>query len=119
METSFWASIPGNGNPLPVAVGAATVNGLNGTPAHRSAVKREWPLAPESASENGHAGDEPIGVSEAFRRVLQQVAQVGPTDATVLITGETGTGKELIARRLHAVGVRRQRPLVVVNCAAL
>src|SRR5262245_29677754 len=63
--------------------------------------------------------DEPTGVSVAFKRVLQQVAQVGPTDATVLITGETGTGKELIARRLHAVGVRCQRPLVVVNCAAL
>src|SRR5215510_8307166 len=61
----------------------------------------------------------PIGVSAAFERALQQVAQVGPTDATVLITGETGTGKELIARRLHAVGVRCQRPLVVVNCAAL
>ena len=55
--------------------------------------------------------EEPIGVSAAFKRALQQVAQVGPTDATVLITGETGTGKELIARR--------QRPLVVVNCAAL
>ena len=51
--------------------------------------------------------------------MLQQVAQVGPTGATVLITGETGTGKELIARRLHAVSARRQRPLVVVNCAAL
>jgi formate hydrogenlyase transcriptional activator len=63
--------------------------------------------------------EEPIGVSAAFKRALQQVAQVGPTDATVLITGETGTGKELIARRLHAVSARRQRALVVVNCAAL
>jgi formate hydrogenlyase transcriptional activator len=63
--------------------------------------------------------DEPIGVSGAFERVLRQVAQVGPTDAMVLITGETGTGKEVIARRLHAVSGRRQRALVVVNCAAL
>ena len=47
------------------------------------------------------------------------MAQVGPTNATVLITGETGTGKEVIARRLHAVSPRRHRPLVVVNCAAL
>src|SRR5207244_9771415 len=63
--------------------------------------------------------EKPIGASAAFERVLQQVAHVGPTDATVLITGETGTGKELIARRLHAVSARRPRPLVVVNCAAL
>ena len=119
METSFWASIPGNGKPSPVTVGAATVDGLNGTGFHRSEVRREWPSAPPSVGENGHAGDEPIGASAAFARVLQQVAQVGPTDATVLITGETGTGKELIARRLHAVSARRQRPLVVVNCAAL
>jgi len=63
--------------------------------------------------------EQPIGASAAFKRALQQVAQVGPTDATVLITGETGTGKELIARRLHAVSARRQRPLVVVNCTAL
>jgi formate hydrogenlyase transcriptional activator len=95
-----------------------TVDGLNGTGFHRSEVRREWPSAPPSVGENGHAGDEPIA-SGAFKRVLQQVAQVGPTDATVLITGETGTGKELIARRLHAVSARRQRALVVVNCAAL
>src|SRR5437773_401324 len=63
--------------------------------------------------------EEPIGVSAEFKRVLREVAQVGPTDATVLITGETGTGKELVARRLHAVSPRRHRPLVVVNCAAL
>ena len=63
--------------------------------------------------------DDLIGVSAPFKRVLYQVAQVAPTDATVLVTGETGTGKELIARRLHAESSRRQRPLVVVNCAAL
>src|SRR5262249_23001070 len=119
METSSWASIPGNGNPLPVTFGAVTVDGRNGTAFHRSGVKSEWPSAPHSVSENGHAEGEPIGSSAAFKRALQQVAQVGPTDATVLITGETGTGKELIARRLHAVSARRQRPLVVVNCAAL
>jgi formate hydrogenlyase transcriptional activator len=119
METSFWASIPGNGEPSPVTVGAVAVDGLNGTAFHRSDVTGERPWSPRSVGENGHAGDEPIGVSAAFKRVLQQVAQVGPTDATVLITGETGTGKELIARRLHAMSARRHRPLVVVNCAAL
>jgi formate hydrogenlyase transcriptional activator len=71
--------------------------------------------------DGGAAADfeELIGVSAAFKRAMRQVAQVGPTDASVLITGETGTGKELIARRLHACSARRQRPLGVVNCAAL
>jgi Sigma-54 interaction domain len=71
--------------------------------------------------DGGAAADfeELIGVSAAFKRAMRQVAQVGPTDASVLITGETGTGKELIARRLHACSARPQRPLVVVNCAAL
>src|SRR5262245_2777851 len=114
MERNSWARIRGDGNESPVTVVSATVHGLNGTE-----VKREWPLGAKSVSENGHAEGEPIGSSAAFKRALQQVAQVGPTDATVLITGETGTGKELIARRLHAVSARRQRPLVVVNCAAL
>jgi transcriptional regulator with GAF, ATPase, and Fis domain len=63
--------------------------------------------------------EQPIGISRALAWVMQQVGQVGPTDATVLVTGETGTGKELIARRLHAVSPRRHRPLVVVNCATL
>src|SRR4029434_7648441 len=100
-------------------VGAVTVDGLNGTAFHSSDVTGGRPWSPRSVGENRHAGDEPLGASAAFERVLQQVAQVGPTDATVLITGETGTGKELIARRVHAVSARRQRPLVVVNCAAL
>ena len=119
METSSWASIPGNGNPSPLTGVSATVERLNDTAFHCSGVKREWLLGAESVSENGHAEGGPIGASPAFKRALQQVAQVGPTVATVLITGETGTGKELIARRLHAVSARCQRPLVVVNCAAL
>lgn len=57
--------------------------------------------------------------SDVFRNVLRKVEQVAPTDATVLILGETGTGKELIARSIHDVGHRRGRPLVKVNCAAL
>jgi len=58
-------------------------------------------------------------VSPGFKRVMRDVAQVAETDAAVLLTGETGTGKELIARAVHARGGRRQRALVTVNCAAL
>jgi DNA-binding NtrC family response regulator len=60
-----------------------------------------------------------VGVSPSFKRVMRDVAQVAESDATVLLTGETGTGKELIARAIHARSSRRTRPLVTVNCAAL
>jgi PAS domain S-box-containing protein len=60
-----------------------------------------------------------VGRSEAIRKVLESVEQVAATDSTVLLLGETGTGKELIARAIHARSARRQHPLVKVNCAAL
>ena len=63
--------------------------------------------------------DELIGKSHGFRTVLQQVEHVAPTDSTVLILGETGTGKGLIARKIHQLSGRRDLPLVNVNCAAL
>jgi formate hydrogenlyase transcriptional activator len=66
-----------------------------------------------------HKEDELIGKSLAFRTILHQVDQVALTDSTVLILGETGTGKGLIARRIHELSGRKDRPLVAVNCAAL
>ena len=60
-----------------------------------------------------------VGSSPALRAVLDQVRIVAPTGATVLIEGETGTGKELIARAIHMHSERRQRPFVKVNCAAI
>ncbi|HEX5482858.1 MAG TPA: sigma 54-interacting transcriptional regulator [Terriglobia bacterium] len=59
-----------------------------------------------------------VGSSPALRCVLEAVEQVAPTDATVLITGETGAGKELIARAIHRRSARAQGPLIRVNCAA-
>ena len=63
--------------------------------------------------------EEIVGSSAALQRVLSNVTKVAPTDSTVLITGETGTGKELIARAIHKRSQRSERAFVRVNCAAL
>jgi formate hydrogenlyase transcriptional activator len=62
---------------------------------------------------------EMVGSSPALLDVLRKLEQIAPTDATVLISGETGTGKELIARAIHNRSARKERPLVKVNCAAI
>jgi PAS domain S-box-containing protein len=63
--------------------------------------------------------EEIVGSSEALRKVLEQVSRVAPTDSTVLIQGETGTGKELIARAIHNRSKRVNRAFIRVNCAAI
>jgi PAS domain S-box-containing protein len=63
--------------------------------------------------------EEIVGTSRSLKAVLSRIAKVGPTDSTVLITGETGTGKELIARAVHKRSQRSGRPFISVNCAAL
>jgi formate hydrogenlyase transcriptional activator len=63
--------------------------------------------------------EEIVGASQALRHVLVQVSKVAPTDSTVLITGETGTGKELISRAIHKRSQRSSRAFVSVNCAAI
>ncbi|HXM27592.1 MAG TPA: sigma-54 dependent transcriptional regulator [Chthoniobacterales bacterium] len=60
-----------------------------------------------------------IGQSRASRQIIRQIEMVAPTDATVLVLGETGTGKELIARELHRRSRRKDKPLVRVNCASI
>ena len=63
--------------------------------------------------------DEIVGTSAALQRVLSLVSKVAPTDASVLVTGETGTGKELVARAIHRQSRRSSRAFVSVNCAAI
>jgi formate hydrogenlyase transcriptional activator len=66
-----------------------------------------------------HQFDHIIGQSDGLKYVLYRVEQVAPTNTTVLILGETGTGKELIAAAIHNMSPRKDRPLITVNCAAL
>jgi formate hydrogenlyase transcriptional activator len=60
-----------------------------------------------------------VGQSSALRAVLRKVKQVAPVETTVLLTGETGTGKELIARAIHELSPRKDRPLIKINCGAI
>ena len=68
---------------------------------------------------NAFGFDEIVGESDPLRVTLNKVEQVAPTDASVLLLGETGTGKELLARAIHRRSRRKERPLVKVNCASL
>jgi len=74
-------------------------------------------LTGEIKAEQGF--EEIIGQSQSLRNLLRQVEQVAPTESTVLIMGETGTGKELVARAIHNLSRRKERVLIKVNCAAL
>ena len=73
----------------------------------------------ESEISSEHCFEGIIGKSPAIQRVLEQVAIVAPTDSTVLLHGETGTGKELMARAIHNLSSRRDRSFVRMNCAAI
>jgi formate hydrogenlyase transcriptional activator len=73
----------------------------------------------ETKTSSEHCFEDIVGRSRALQKVLDQVAIVAPTDSTVLLHGETGTGKELIARAIHRLSSRRGRALVRMNCAAI
>ncbi len=71
------------------------------------------------ATSSAPHSDAIVGASRAHRTLLKQIEMVAPTDSTVLIQGETGTGKELIAREIHKISRRKEQPLVRVNCASI
>ena len=79
----------------------------------------EEPLYIESEVPSEHVFVDIVGKSIALRKVLDQVAIVAPTGSTVLLQGETGTGKELLARAIHNLSPRRERNFVRLNCAAI
>ena len=87
---------------------------------HASAARlEEERLYLESEIESEHNFEDIVGKSAAIRKVLDQVAIVAPTSSTVLLHGETGTGKELVARAIHNLSPRRERTFVRLNCAAI
>jgi transcriptional regulator with GAF, ATPase, and Fis domain len=81
-------------------------------------LKQENVALPEKI-DKGATCDEIVGSSGALQKVLSLVSKVAPTDATVLVTGETGTGKELVARAIHRRSKRGSRPFIGVNCAGI
>jgi formate hydrogenlyase transcriptional activator len=92
----------------PVGAGFPNISELADQPVH---------LETEISSEP--CFEDIVGRSPALQKVLDQVAIVAPTDSTVLLHGETGTGKELIARAIHKLSSRRERALIRMNCAAI
>lgn len=85
------------------------------------ALRQRARLEQENQRLRGASGDAPIMIarSAAMRPVIELIERVGPSDASVLVTGEHGTGKEVVARALHAASARRGRPLVTVNAGGL
>jgi DNA-binding NtrC family response regulator len=85
----------------------------------QQAIARDHTARQPNGDTGTHNFGEIVGTSAALAAVLKQVEVVAPTESTVLILGETGTGKELIARAIHATSSRSRRPFVKLNCAAI
>ncbi|MBK9170806.1 MAG: sigma 54-interacting transcriptional regulator [Bryobacterales bacterium] len=81
----------------------------------RNAIENVW----ETTAEPQQNFVEMVGSSAGLKRIQRQIELVAPTDANVLILGETGTGKELVARAIHQLSPRRNLPFVILNCAAI
>jgi formate hydrogenlyase transcriptional activator len=105
---------------IAIQISLALDNALAYGRLHASAARlEEERLYLESELESEYNFEDIVGKSAAIRKVLDQVAIVAPTSSTVLLHGETGTGKELVARAIHNLSPRRQRTFVRLNCAAI
>ena len=100
-------------------IGFTDPEGFEGTSCPIASNPEDGPVYFEREVSSQHCFEDIVGKSPAIQRVLEQVAIVAPTDSTVLLHGETGTGKELVARAIHNLGFRRERPYVRMNCAAI
>ncbi|MCG6921701.1 MAG: sigma 54-interacting transcriptional regulator [Acidobacteria bacterium] len=113
--------VRGDGERLPISVSTAVLRDAHGGVIGGAETFRDLSAVEELRKELSgrfEIGDF-VSRSPAMRRVFDIVPQVAASDCTVLVQGETGTGKELLARALHHTGRRRRRPFVAVNCAAL
>jgi DNA-binding NtrC family response regulator len=121
VATSIEALRAGAWDYLPKPFGALHLQVLIGRAAHTVLVGRESEA--QRADLGAEAGDDEqgpvLGASPAFRQVIGLARKVAATDASVLITGESGSGKEMIAQFIHQHSRRSARPLVAINCAAL
>ena len=122
--TERLSCITSRGRSIPVIIHGAVFEGEDGRRLLRSIVvenvdRHVMAQALLDEVRDSHDFQEITGHSDSLGRVLDQVARVAPTDSTVLLLGETGTGKELICRAIHSAGLRSNRPLVKLNCAAI
>jgi DNA-binding NtrC family response regulator len=123
VESSLAALKAGAWDYLPKPFSSTQLHVLLGRATHAVTVARESRNRRTSIQmEHGHGkeSDVPfIGESESFRRAVELARRVAPTDASVFLTGESGSGKEMFAQYIHAHSRRNARPMVAVNCAAL